>query len=478
MANITNEINNINTAIYGKDVRSALSNGLTVMNDEIEDMGNDVSNMDTKVKTLGQTVSSSVLDIQGLKNQTEANMTNTQNALNEVNNIISEAQKNGTIGLSLGGGTLTGPLNLADGGAGLKIDGTTILSIDSNNRVVLNGSGNTSSGQQLGDTFNDGSFDNTGRYKIKGATVISLDGNNNLCINSADKTNNGSKLGYTYNNSDFDNFGTFKIKGARVLYLDSHNNLWLNSNDSTENGIALGTTFITGGLSIGGNIDISEGYSLTLNNEKVLSREDEGIGIYNTTAATALILGKDKQIYCKNGEVESILLNSFNLKDYLPNTINIKTSINANDDLNNYLTSGIYYSLLNSTMLSVKNSPTTFACCLEVIQCAYSEADTSNGFVYQRMIDMNGSVWFRTYYAYGKTWSNWMCAAGNQRNSTAQLMALGKVTTNISLENTNLKMQNVALGNQVTNLAIENKEMKEQMKTLAQTMINQQLGGK
>lgn len=433
MANITNEINNINTAIYGKDVRSALSNGLTTMNDEIEDMGNDVSNMDTKVKTLGQTVSSSVLDIQGLKNQAEANMTNTQNALNEVNNIISEAQKNGTIGLPLGGGTLTGPLNLADGGAGLKIDGTTILSIDSNNRVVLNGSGNTSSGQQLGDTFNDGSFDN---------------------------------------------FGSFKIKGARILYLDSNNNLWLNSNDTLSTGRTLGTTFIAGGLSIGGNINIGEGYSLTLNNEKVFSKEDEGIGIYNTTAATALILGKDKQIYCKSGEVESILLNSFNLKDYLPNTINIKTSINANDDLNNYLTSGIYYSLLNSTMRSVKNSPTTFACCLEVIQCAYSEADTSNGFVYQRMIDMNGSVWFRTYYAYGKTWSNWMCAAGNQRNSTAQLMALGKVTTNISLENTNLKMQNVALGKQVTNLAIENKEMKEQMKTLAQTMINQQLGGK
>lgn len=478
MANLIEEINKINNAVYGKDVRSALSNGLIAMNDEIEDMEANVSNMDNEVKTLGQTVSSTVLDVQGLKNQTETNMANAQNALNTVNNMISEAQKNGTMGLPLTGGTLTGPLNLADGTTGLEINGATVLAVDSNNTVILNGSGNTSNGQQLGETFNDGDFDNTGKYKIKGATIISLDGNNNLCINSADKMTNGSQFGDTYNNGNLDNFGAFKIKGARVLYLDSNNNLWLNSNDNTESGKSLGTTFITGGLSVGGNLDIGQGFNLTLNNEQLISGGDS-ITINPNNSFSGVNLNGLVQV---NGKA------SYNLVKAIP----------ADTDFNTLTQTGFYYVNDNNTASTFKNCPNAISGILEVYNTGDSQNANSIGFIYQRWTTTfniqatNSSetvgIYTRSYYGYqstqsnGSPWSLWKSVFTNNYSNgqgyAVQLNALGKSVSELALENNQLKQQNMGLGKQVINLSLENGEMKQQIKTLAQTMIKQQLGGK
>ncbi len=478
MANITNEINKINTAIYGKEVRGALSNGLIAMNDEIENMETNVSNMDNEVKTLGQTVSSTVLDIHGLKNQTETNMANAQNTLNKVNDMISEAQKNGTMGLPLSGGTLTGPLNLSNGNAGLEIEGTTVLAVDSNNRVILNGSGTTSNGKQLEETFNDGDFDNFGSYKMKGATIISLDSNNNLCINSGDKLSNGKQFGDTYNNGNFDNFGNFKIKGARVLYLDSNNNICINSNDNLSNGNALGTTNVTGNFAVGGSIDISQGFSLTQNSKEILSSVD-----YITLNPSNSFAGVNL-----NGVVQVNGKASYNLVKSIP----------ANTDFNTLTQTGFYYVNNNSTASTFKNCPNGISGILEVYNTGDGQNANSQGFIYQRWTTTfntqatNSSetvgIYTRSYYGYqstqtnGSPWSLWQSVFTNNysngRGYAVQLYTLGKSVSELALENNQLKQQNAGLGKQVINLSLENGQMKQQIKTLAQTMIKQQLGGK
>ena len=478
MANLIQEINKINNAVYGKDVRGALSNGLIAMNDEIEDMEANVSNMDNEVKTLGQTVSSTVLDVQGLKNQTETNMANTQNALNTVNNMISEAQKNGTMGLPLSGGTLTGPLNLSNGNTGLEIDGTTVLAVDSNNRVILNGSGTASNGKQLGETFNDGDFDNNGVYKLQGAKVLFLDVNNNICINSADKTTNGTSLGYTYNNGDFNNFGTFKIQGARVLYLDSNNNVCINSNDNLSNGNALGTTNVTGNFAVGGSIDIGQGFSLTQNSQAILS------------GAGSITLNP-------NNSFTGVNLNGLVQINNRP-TYSLVKAIPANTDFNTLTQTGFYYVNDNSTASTFKNCPNGISGILEVYNTGDGQNANSVGFIYQRWTTTfnvqatNSSetvgVYTRSYYGYqstqtnGSPWSLWQTVFTNNysngRGYAVQLYTLGKSVSELALENNQLKQQNAGLGKQVINLSLENGQIKQQVKTLAQTMIKQQLGGK
>ena len=477
MANLIQEINKINNAVYGKDVRSALSNGLIAMNNEIEDMEANVSNMDNEVKTLGQTVSSTVLDVQGLKNQTETNMANTQNALNTVNNMISEAQKNGTMGLPLSGGTLTGPLNLANGNTGLEIDGTTVLAIDSNNRVILNGSGTASNGKQLGETFNDGDFDNNGVYKLQGAKVLFLDVNNNICINSADKTTNGTSLGYTYNNGDFNNFGTYKIQGAKVLYLDDNNNIWINSNDNLSNGSALGTTKVAGMLGVSGGIDIGDGYSLTQNNQAILS------------GASSITLNP-------NNSFSGINLNGF-VQINGKASYNLVKAIPADTDFNTLTQTGFYYVNDNNTASTFENCPNGISGILEVYNTGDSQNANSIGFIYQRWTTTfnvqatNSSetvgTYIRTYYGYqstqtnGSPWSPWQTVFTNNYSNggyAVKLDTLGKSVSQLELENNQLKQQNIGLGKQVINLSLENGQMKQQIKTLAQAMIKQQLGGK
>ena len=51
MANISQEINQINTAVYGKDFRSSLANGLTAVNNQLEDLDNNVSNFKSNINS-------------------------------------------------------------------------------------------------------------------------------------------------------------------------------------------------------------------------------------------------------------------------------------------------------------------------------------------------------------------------------------------------------------------------------------------
>ena len=115
MANISQEINQINTAVYGKDVRSSLANGLTAVNNQVEDLDNNVSNFESninsqisnfennisgqvnilsdKTTTIGSTVAKSVLNINKIEKQVKATNTNAQNAIKQVNTLLRRRSK-------------------------------------------------------------------------------------------------------------------------------------------------------------------------------------------------------------------------------------------------------------------------------------------------------------------------------------------------------------------------------------------------
>lgn len=72
MADIQNDLNKINNAIYGKDVRSSLANGLLIINAECE-------SVDSKSKILAQTVTTSVLNMNHLKDNVDSKLEDMSN---------------------------------------------------------------------------------------------------------------------------------------------------------------------------------------------------------------------------------------------------------------------------------------------------------------------------------------------------------------------------------------------------------------
>lgn len=377
MANITQEINQINTAVYGKDVRSSLANGLTSVNNQVEDLNNNVSNFESNINgqisdfennisgqvnmlsdktiTIGSTVAKSVLNINKIEKQVKATNNNAQNAIKQVNTLLEEANKNGSVGLPLTGGTLTGAVSVKDNNGTTTVDGGNIATGYINITNTSNG------------------------IEIKGTPAIYLDSSNNIWINTASTMSDGSYFGNTYVNGNIcaststTSESGFVLNNNNVLTA-SNNNLNINQSKGYSN------VYMSGTLNVDSPINACGG-SIKLTNSSThgyFQNDGNGnVSIYNDYPSTTLQLNKDDQLHYINGAGDGIVLTNLNYKGYT--------------------------------------------------------------------------------------------------QSSAQLFSIGKATTNLFLENNQLKTQNKVLGQQVTNLAVENNQLKTQMKTLAKTIVNMQL---
>lgn len=377
MANISQEINQINTAVYGKDVRSSLANGLTAVNNQVEDLNNNVSNFESNINsqisdfenningqvnmlsdktiTIGSTVAKSVLNINKIEKQVKATNNNAQNAIKQVNTLLEEANKNGSVGLPLTGGTLTGAVTVNDSNGTTTVDGGNIATGYINLTNITNG------------------------IEIKGTPVIYLDDSKNIWINTASTMSDGTYFGNTYVNGNIcaststTNESGFVLNNNNVLTA-SNNNLNINQSKGYSN------IYMSGTLNVDSPINACGG-SIKLTNSSThgyFQNDGNGnVSIYNDYPSTTLQLNKDDQLHYINGAGDGIVLTNLNYKGY-----------------------------------------------------------TSNA---------------------------------------TQLFALGKATTNLTLENNQLKTQNKVLGQQVTNLAVENDTLNKQVKSLAKTIINMQL---
>ena len=377
MANISQEINQINTAVYGKDVRSSLANGLTAVNNQVEDLNNNVSNFESNINsqisdfenningqvnmlsdktiTIGSTVAKSVLNINKIEKQVKATNTNAQNAIKQVNTLLEEANKNGSVGLPLTGGTLTGAVTVNDNNGTTTVDGGNIATGYINLTNITNG------------------------IEIKGTPVIYLDDSKNIWINTASTMSDGTYFGNTYVNGNIcaststTNESGFILNNNNVLTA-SNNNLNINQSKGYSN------VYVSGTFNVDSPINAC-GESIKLTNSAThgyFQNDGNGnVSIYNDYPSTTLQLNKDDQLHYINGAGDGIVLTNLNYKGY-----------------------------------------------------------TSNA---------------------------------------TQLFALGKATTNLTLENNQLKTQNKVLGQQVTNLAVQNDTLNKQVKSLAKTIINMQL---
>lgn len=377
MANISQEINQINTAVYGKDVRSSLANGLTAVNNQVEDLNNNVSNFESNINsqisdfenningqvnmlsdktiTIGSTVAKSVLNINKIEKQVKATNNNAQNAIKQVNTLLEEANKNGSVGLPLTGGTLTGAVTVNDNNGTTTVDGGNIATGYINLTNITNG------------------------IEIKGTPVIYLDDSKNIWINTASTMSDGTYFGNTYVNGNIcaststTNESGFILNNNNVLTA-SNNNLNINQSKGYSN------IYMSGTLNVDSPINACGG-SIKLTNSSThgyFQNDGNGnVSIYNDYPSTTLQLNKDDQLHYINGAGDGIVLTNLNYKGY-----------------------------------------------------------TSNA---------------------------------------TQLFALGKATTNLTLENNQLKTQNKVLGQQVTNLAVQNDTLNKQVKSLAKTIINMQL---
>lgn len=377
MANISQEINQINTAVYGKDVRSSLANGLTAVNNQVEDLNNNVSNFESNINsqisdfenningqvnmlsdktiTIGSTVAKSVLNINKIEKQVKATNTNAQNAIKQVNTLLEEANKNGSVGLPLTGGTLTGAVTVNDNNGTTTVDGGNIATGYINLTNITNG------------------------IEIKGTPVIYLDDSKNIWINTASTMSDGTYFGNTYVNGNIcaststTSESGFVLNDNNVLTA-SNNNLNINQSKGYSN------VYMSGTLNVDSPINACGG-SIKLTNSSThgyFQNDGNGnVSIYNDYPSTTLQLNKDDQLHYINGAGDGIVLTNLNYKGY-----------------------------------------------------------TSNA---------------------------------------TQLFALGKATTNLTLENNQLKTQNKVLGQQVTNLAVQNDTLNKQVKSLAKTIVNMQL---
>ncbi|MFR5265354.1 hypothetical protein [Clostridium sp.] len=377
MANISQEINQINTAVYGKDVRSSLANGLTAVNNQVEDLDNNVSNFESNINSqisnfennisgqvntlsnkttaIGSTVAKSVLNINSLKNQITKTNSNAQNAIKQVNTLLEEANKNGSVGLPLTGGTLTGAVSVKDNNGTTTVDGGNIATGYINIENPING------------------------IEFKGAPIFYLDSNKNIWINTASTMSDGTYFGNTYVNGNIcaststTNESGFVLNDNNVLTA-SNNNLNINQSKGYSN------VYVSGTLNVDSPINACGG-SIKLTNSSThgyFQNDGNGnVSIYNDYPSTTLQLNKDDQLHYINGAGDGIVLTNLNYKGYAP--------------------------------------------------------------------------------------------------SSAQLFSIGKATTNLFLENNQLKTQNKVLGQQVTNLAVQNDTLNKQVKSLAKTIVNMQL---
>lgn len=319
MANISQEINQINTAIYGKDVRSSLANGLTAVNNQVEDLDNNINNFESninsqisdfenningqvdtlsdKTTTIGSTVAKSVLNINKIEKQIKTTNNNAQNAIKQVNSLLEEANKNGSVGLPLTGGTLTGAVSVKDNNGTTTVDGGNIATGYINITNTSNG------------------------IEIKGTPAIYLDSSNNIWINTASTMSDGSYFGNTYVNGNICASTSTISESGFVL---NNNNVLTASNSKLNINQSKGYSdvYVSGTLNVDSPINACGG-SIKLTNSSThgyFQNDGNGnVSIYNDYPSTTLQLNKDDQLHFINGAGDGIVLTNLNYKGYTSN---------------------------------------------------------------------------------------------------------------------------------------------------------------
>lgn len=162
-------------------------------------------------------------------------------------------------------------------------------------------------------------------------------------------------------------------------------------------------------------------------------------------------------------------------KNFVRVLTNSEFGINSNDDLNNLINTGIYFTTPNCNCGSIQNTPSGeegYDFYVEVLNLNHKPNFTT-GFVYQKLVSRVDGIYYRCYYAQGGSWTPWWGVSMAQATSE-EIALLGKSVSYLALNTARLKEQNQLLGKQVVNLNIQNAISNEQTNKLKSE--NQLLG--
>ncbi len=262
-------------------------------------------------------------------------------------------------------------------------------------------------------------------------SLSALDGiskDNTLLINSKGAFSKGIEIDSNVNITGGVNIENIQegieFKGTSIFYLDSNNNIWINTASTMSDGTYFGNTYVNGNICASTSTTNESGF--VLNNNNVLTASNNNLNINQSKGYSNI---------------------------YMSGTLNVDSPINAcggSIKLTNSSTHGYFQNDGNGNVSIYNDYPATTLQLNSDDQLHYING-AGDGIV---LTNLN-------YKGY--------------TSNATQLFAIGKATTNLFLENNQLKMQNKVLGHQVTNLAVENNQLKTQMKTLANTIVNMQL---
>ena len=147
-------------------------------------------------------------------------------------------------------------------------------------------------------------------------------------------------------------------------------------------------------------------------NEKIDEIQSIKTLIGQNTSSSAL------SIFERLTNLENINLSSENVRNLITSAFKGE-SISANDDLNNYITPGIYVCNTNATARTLSNCPTELAFNLIVLEHA---TDSVRQFLSIYNTNENGNqIWTRNFYDYTNSWSNWTQIYGEHNTTKLQM---------------------------------------------------------
>ncbi|WP_297437277.1 alanine-zipper protein [uncultured Clostridium sp.] len=461
MANILNEIDKINTAIYGKDVRGALANGLTLVNDEVNTLNDNI----TVVQNLAENAESNINEAVNTANSASSNAntavskantasSNATQAVNTANSLIDEINK--TKALPLTGGTLSGAVVVSNGSnsAGINsgqllLNGAASIYLDANNNININSGDSTTDGKLLGQTIVQGGLETTTFLKSDSNSIyfssneaINVDSNNNLILDTNSvysdlKFQNKSLSEYTQKISE----NSYTATGG-INLVDKSNYYEINGGINCPNG---GYNYVT---STNKPLILGRVYTITMLVKSTIPNFYIGTW-YQKTSANVVDFNKSNSQIIEVGSGHYLASITFTV---------------SQDSVGN----NCYQAALYNTHGS---SDTT------VMWCMYSEGEKASSWS-PSINDMRSSS-STQLMALGHSVSNLMITNIQNENKNKQL---GAVSTNLMIENIKSQNQNKQLGKTLSSLIIQNiknqKEidtLKEQNKTLASILVNQQL---
>lgn len=428
MANIQNELNQINTAVYGKDVRASLANGLEALNTQVNQISSKADNAQTESENAisisedaKNTADSTQEIVSTIQKNVEIVTENTNKALDTVNKLIGET------GLSLTGGTMTGSINFTDGAA-IQYNSNDILSVDSNNTTL-----NINSGKDFSDVKIYGKTEFVNPIQAPNLTNLESAISNVNLIGGSNYGENGitsSEYGFEEKHFYVEEGKTYTITGCgmvhnegNILYVAVYGDNWKENN----------TLQITSTS----KIIASKTFTATQNGKftvQLYSVDKTPVTVYWYTICESTIANEfwiPSPADAFDGHYSDNFANEF------VRVVN-NAGICINDNFNEgcYLKTGIYYTQNDSTMATVQNSPVQVAGYIEVINTDYDVNTPNNGtgMVFQKFVTLQGVIYTRSLLNASATsiWSKWENTLDAQNANVMDFSSLPLSTSTFS----------------------------------------------